>query len=62
MGGRVALNFAIENPEQIYSLILESSSAGIEDEKLRIERQIQDEKLASYIIDNSMKDQIILKA
>ncbi|MHB8854590.1 MAG: 2-succinyl-6-hydroxy-2,4-cyclohexadiene-1-carboxylate synthase [Ignavibacteriaceae bacterium] len=56
MGGRVALNFAIENPGQINSLILESSSAGIEDEKLRIERQIQDEKLASYIIDNSIED------
>ncbi|MHB8581234.1 MAG: 2-succinyl-6-hydroxy-2,4-cyclohexadiene-1-carboxylate synthase [Ignavibacteriaceae bacterium] len=56
MGGRVALNFAIENPGQIYSLILESSSAGIEDDNLRVARQIQDEKLASFIKDNSIED------
>ena len=54
MGGRVALNFAIENPALIKALILESTSAGIKEEHLRIERINQDEKLAAFINDNSI--------
>ncbi|MHB1686894.1 MAG: 2-succinyl-6-hydroxy-2,4-cyclohexadiene-1-carboxylate synthase [Ignavibacteriaceae bacterium] len=56
MGGRVALNFAVNNPGKIRALILESSTAGIKDEKLRRERQIQDEKLAFFIEQNSIED------
>lgn len=56
MGGRVALNFAIENPGQVLSLILESSSAGIDDEIQRLQRQNEDEKLAAYIENNTMEN------
>ena len=55
MGGRVALNFAIENPSFIKALILESTTAGIKEEHLRIERISQDEKLASFIKNNSIE-------
>jgi len=54
MGGRVALNFAIENPESIRALILESASAGIDDEQLRLERISSDEQLAFFIKNNSI--------
>ena len=52
MGGRVALNFAVSHPQKIKGLILESTSAGIKNEKDRIERIESDEELASYIEEN----------
>ena len=35
MGGRAALSYAVKYPEKLAGLILESTSAGIADEKLR---------------------------
>ena len=56
MGGRIALNFAVDNPGQVLSLILESSSAGIEDEIQRLQRQNEDKSLAAYIENNTMEN------
>jgi 2-succinyl-6-hydroxy-2,4-cyclohexadiene-1-carboxylate synthase len=52
MGGRVALNFAVSHPQKIMGLILESTSAGIKNEKDRKERIDRDEELVSYIEEN----------
>lgn len=49
MGGRAALSYAAKNPENLLGLILESSSAGIADEKLRQERILADEKIIKMI-------------
>ena len=49
MGGRAALSFAVEYPEMIKGLILESSSAGIKENHLREERVRSDEDLAKFI-------------
>jgi 2-succinyl-6-hydroxy-2,4-cyclohexadiene-1-carboxylate synthase len=49
MGGRAALSFASKYPELIKGLILESTSAGISEERLRNERLDQDQKLAEFI-------------
>jgi 2-succinyl-6-hydroxy-2,4-cyclohexadiene-1-carboxylate synthase len=49
MGGRVALNFAISHPQKTKGLILESTSAGIKNEKEREERIKSDEDLATFI-------------
>ena len=38
MGGRVALHFAVQAPERVSTLILESASAGIEDDAERVQR------------------------
>jgi 2-succinyl-6-hydroxy-2,4-cyclohexadiene-1-carboxylate synthase len=56
MGGRVALNFALTKPDLIKGLILESSSAGIKNEKERTARQTSDEELATYIENNRLED------
>lgn len=52
MGGRIALNFAMQNLSMLKGLILESSTLGINDEHLRKERILQDEKLAEFIESN----------
>jgi 2-succinyl-6-hydroxy-2,4-cyclohexadiene-1-carboxylate synthase len=49
MGARVALRLAIERPERMRSLILESASTGIPDPAARRERQDRDEALAREI-------------
>jgi len=49
MGGRAALFYAVNQSERIKGLILESSTAGIENEKDRTERIKSDEELAQYI-------------
>ncbi len=49
MGGRLALQFAIRNPDAISGLILESCTAGIRNESEREKRASQDEKRASEI-------------
>jgi 2-succinyl-6-hydroxy-2,4-cyclohexadiene-1-carboxylate synthase len=54
MGGRAALSFASAYPGKISALILESTSAGIEKEKERNERIKNDEKLARFILNNSI--------
>ncbi len=56
MGGRVALSFAVKHKEILNGLILESSSAGIKDEKQRIERIQSDEKLAQFIENHPIEE------
>lgn len=58
MGGRIALNFALQNASMLRGLILESSTYGIIEEELRKERVLQDEKLADFI-DNNPIDKFI---
>ncbi len=52
MGGRIALNFALQNAPLLKGLILESSTWGISEENLRKERVLQDQKLADFIYTN----------
>jgi 2-succinyl-6-hydroxy-2,4-cyclohexadiene-1-carboxylate synthase len=55
MGGRIALSFAYRYPHRLTGLILESATAGIEDEvdrKMRIE---SDEELARFIESNEIE-------
>lgn len=49
MGGRAALSYAAKYPEELLGLILESTSAGIADEKLRKERVLHDEQVIEII-------------
>jgi 2-succinyl-6-hydroxy-2,4-cyclohexadiene-1-carboxylate synthase len=49
MGGRVALHYALAHPERVRSLILESASAGIEDQDARVRRRHADDALAQRI-------------
>ncbi|SMB84969.1 2-succinyl-6-hydroxy-2,4-cyclohexadiene-1-carboxylate synthase [Desulfonispora thiosulfatigenes DSM 11270] len=49
MGGRLALNFVFKYPQMIASLILESSSPGLENEEERELRREQDYELATFI-------------
>ncbi len=49
MGGRAALSYAVQYPDKLAGLILESTSAGIADEKLRRERVLHDEKIIEII-------------
>ncbi|HEU5139274.1 MAG TPA: 2-succinyl-6-hydroxy-2,4-cyclohexadiene-1-carboxylate synthase [Bacillales bacterium] len=49
MGGRLALTFAIRHPDRVLSLLLESSSPGLESEQKRKERMERDEALADRI-------------
>jgi len=49
MGGRTALSFAVNYPNYVKSLILESASPGLEDEKDREARVIKDENLAARL-------------
>ena len=56
MGGRTALNFAVNKPNLLTGLILESTSAGIRNKNERDKRKYNDEELASYIENNPIKD------
>jgi len=56
MGGRATLSFAINHPNKIRGLILESTTAGIESKKIRSDRIISDEELAHYIESHSIED------
>lgn len=49
MGGRLALMLATRYPERFHSLILESSSPGIQNEEERLKRIQSDEELADFI-------------
>lgn len=55
MGGRLALNFAVLYPECIQSLILESSSPGLEEDEARKKRMNQDHQLAHEIRTNGIE-------
>ncbi|MCF6271059.1 MAG: 2-succinyl-6-hydroxy-2,4-cyclohexadiene-1-carboxylate synthase [Melioribacteraceae bacterium] len=50
MGGRVALSFAAKNNERVLGLILESSTAGIEDKRERAIRIKTDNKLVDKLL------------
>ena len=56
MGGRAALSFAIDHPNKIMGLILESTTAGIESKKIRNERIKIDEELAVYIESHDIEE------
>ena len=55
MGGRIALNFALQNAALLNGLVLESSTWGISEETLRRERVQQDEILADFIENNPIE-------
>lgn len=50
MGGRLALQFAVRHTEQIQSLILVSTTPGIQEESIRNERILADKRLAQKIL------------
>ncbi len=54
MGGRTALSFASENSNKIIALILESSTAGIENEVERISRIKTDSEIADKIVSDGI--------
>lgn len=56
MGGRAALTYAVHYPERLNTLILESSSAGILDEKQREERRLNDAKIIKLIEEKSLDE------
>ena len=56
MGGRAALTFAVKYPEMVAALILESTTPGIEDTRLREERVKRDEEIAAFIETHSMEE------
>jgi 2-succinyl-6-hydroxy-2,4-cyclohexadiene-1-carboxylate synthase len=49
MGGRLALGMAVDHPERVSSLVLESATAGIHNEKERLQRAEADQELARRI-------------
>jgi 2-succinyl-6-hydroxy-2,4-cyclohexadiene-1-carboxylate synthase len=56
MGGRLALTFAVNYPEKVRKLILESASPGLRTEAERHERRIQDNKLSEKIRQEGIKN------
>jgi 2-succinyl-6-hydroxy-2,4-cyclohexadiene-1-carboxylate synthase len=56
MGGRLALQFAVKNFHQLRSLILVSTTAGINAEAARLARTKADEQLAREILDSNPRD------
>ena len=50
MGGRMALQFALEAPDQVARLVLESASPGIDSEELRASRKFHDDSLAETLV------------
>ncbi|OHX49127.1 2-succinyl-6-hydroxy-2,4-cyclohexadiene-1-carboxylate synthase [Cytobacillus oceanisediminis] len=56
MGGRLALTFAVNYPEKVRKLILESASPGLRTEAERHERRIQDKKLSEKIQHEGIKN------
>lgn len=56
MGGRCALHFAVQFPQRVQTLILESSSPGIEDYLAREARSKADNALAAFIEENGLEE------
>nr|WP_263325337.1 2-succinyl-6-hydroxy-2,4-cyclohexadiene-1-carboxylate synthase [Neobacillus sp. Marseille-Q6967] len=54
MGGRLALTFAVQFPERVRKLILESASPGLESQEERLERQLKDGELAQFIMEQGI--------
>lgn len=55
MGGRLALAYAVRNPERVRRLVLESASPGLETEEERAQRRVDDEALAWRIEADGME-------
>ncbi len=55
MGGRIGLSLAMEDPDRITALILESSSPGISDPDEKIARYDQDVVLAERILEKGVE-------
>jgi 2-succinyl-6-hydroxy-2,4-cyclohexadiene-1-carboxylate synthase len=55
LGGRVALHFAVEAPQLLWALVIESASPGIEDDMDRDARFASDAQLASSIEGESIE-------
>src|SRR5579875_3261276 len=55
MGGRIALALALNHPDRVARLVLESASAGIADERERDERRRADEELARFAEENGIE-------
>ncbi len=56
MGGRAALSFAVKYPGLVEALILESSTPGIEEMKLREERIMKDAEIAAFIETHTLNE------
>lgn len=56
MGGRLALQFAVKNSHQLHSLIVVSTTAGINQEAIRKERAEADVQLAQKILSSEPVD------
>ena len=56
MGGRAALSYSVKYPETVEGLILESTTAGINDENERKDRIKKDEEMANYIVNHSIEE------
>jgi 2-succinyl-6-hydroxy-2,4-cyclohexadiene-1-carboxylate synthase len=56
MGGRLALQFAVKNYHQLHSLIVVSTTAGINEEAIRKERAKADFQLAQKILSSEPVD------
>ncbi|MDR0137898.1 2-succinyl-6-hydroxy-2,4-cyclohexadiene-1-carboxylate synthase [Metabacillus idriensis] len=54
MGGRLALTYAVQHPEQIDKLILESASPGLKSEDERMNRRENDRNLSQFIREQGM--------
>jgi 2-succinyl-6-hydroxy-2,4-cyclohexadiene-1-carboxylate synthase len=49
MGARIALRIALEHPGSVAGLVLISATAGIQDQDERLQRRLDDERLAKHI-------------
>lgn len=56
MGGRAALTYAVHHQEKLSGLVLESTSAGIADEKPREERRQADSKIIKLIEEKTIDE------
>ncbi len=55
MGGRLALTFALQYPERVRKLILESASPGLPTDEERQDRRKKDADLAKLINDQGIE-------
>ncbi|HQU08556.1 MAG TPA: 2-succinyl-6-hydroxy-2,4-cyclohexadiene-1-carboxylate synthase [Opitutales bacterium] len=56
LGGRIALQYAINHPQQIAQLVLISASPGIRGEEARVQRRNEDEVLAQFLMTHGMDE------